>query len=79
MMVNIDLTDRVVVASGWMISDKYRAEPAEDAEYKKGVPIGLRGEDQEIANAVAFLAPDLASFISAVYLPVCGGNVMPRI
>ena len=67
------------VAPGWMISDKYRAEPADDAEYKKGVPLGHRGEDQEIANAVAFLASNLASFISGVYLPVCGGNVMPRI
>lgn len=67
------------VAPGWMISDKYRKEPANDGEYIKGIPLGHRGEDQEIANAVAFLASDLASFISGVYLPVCGGNVMPRI
>ena len=67
------------VAPGWMISDKYRKEPANDGDYAKGVPLGHRGEDQEIANAVAFLASDLASFISGVYLPVCGGNVMPRI
>jgi len=67
------------VAPGWMISDKYRAEPADDGAYVEGIPLGHRGEDQEIANAVAFLASDLASFISGVYLPVCGGNVMPRI
>jgi 3-oxoacyl-[acyl-carrier protein] reductase len=28
---------------------------------------------------VCFLASDLASFITGVYLPVCGGNVMPCI
>ena len=68
------------VAPGWMISDKYREggvkpQPA----YEKNVPLGHRGEDQEIANAVAFLASDLARFITGVYLPVCGGNVMPGI
>jgi NAD(P)-dependent dehydrogenase (short-subunit alcohol dehydrogenase family) len=30
-------------------------------------------------HAVAFLASDLAAFITGVYLPVCGGYVMPRI
>lgn len=79
------------VAPGWMISDKYRtvskmgvshsdaAPPADDANYIKNVPLGHRGEDQDIANAVAFLASDLAAFITGFYLPVCGGYVMPRI
>ena len=38
-----------------------------------------RGTDQEIANAVLFLASDLSSFITGAYIPVCGGNVMPAI
>ncbi|WP_425464434.1 SDR family oxidoreductase [Paenibacillus oralis] len=38
-----------------------------------------RGEDQDIANAVAFLASDLAGFITGAYIPVSGGNVMPAI
>ena len=42
-------------------------------------PLARRGTDQDIANAVAFLASDLAAFITGVYLPVCGGNVMPAI
>jgi 3-oxoacyl-[acyl-carrier protein] reductase len=68
------------VAPGWMISDKYRGTPEESQPgYEASVPLKRRGEDQDIANAVAFLASDLAGFITGAYLPVCGGNVMPRI
>ena len=68
------------VAPGWMISDKGRASGTQrQPKYEKNVQLGHRGEDQEIANAVAFLASDLAGFISGAYLPVCGGNVMPCI
>jgi 3-oxoacyl-[acyl-carrier protein] reductase len=68
------------VAPGWMISEKSRAEGTERQEqYERNIPLRRRGEDQDIANAVAFLASDLAGFISGVYLPVCGGNVMPGI
>jgi 3-oxoacyl-[acyl-carrier protein] reductase len=68
------------IAPGWMISDRARAAGTEKQEgYEKSVPLRRRGDDQDIANAVAFLASDLADFISGVYLPVCGGNVMPTI
>ncbi len=68
------------VAPGWMISDKYRGTPAEhQPEYEKNVPLKRRGNDQDIANAVAFFASDLAAFITGAYIPVCGGNVMPAI
>ena len=46
---------------------------------KSAVPLKRRGEDQEIANVVAFLASDLASYITGAYIPVCGGHVMPAI
>jgi 3-oxoacyl-[acyl-carrier protein] reductase len=66
------------VAPGWTISDRYRREGTErQPEYEAGVPLGHRGTDQDVANAVAFLASDLAAFITGAYLPVCGGNVMP--
>ena len=68
------------VAPGWTISDRYRAAGTERSEsYEKPVPLKRRGTDQEIANVVAFLASDLASFITGAYIPVCGGNVMPAI
>jgi len=68
------------VAPGWMISDKDRAAHTEhNAAYESGVPMRRRGEDQDIANAVAFLASDMASFISGAFLSVSGGAVMPAI
>ncbi|WEK55877.1 MAG: SDR family oxidoreductase [Candidatus Cohnella colombiensis] len=68
------------VAPGWTISDQDRANNAEHSEsYESTVPLKRRGTDQEIANVVAFLASDLASFITGAYVPVSGGNVMPSI
>ncbi|MNI75012.1 3-oxoacyl-[acyl-carrier-protein] reductase FabG [compost metagenome] len=68
------------VAPGWTISEKDRnAGDLNDASYVVQVPLKRRGEDQDIANAVAFLASDLASFITGAYIPVNGGNVMPAI
>jgi 3-oxoacyl-[acyl-carrier protein] reductase len=68
------------VAPGWTISDNDRASGSESQpDYEKSVPLGRRGTDQEIANVVAFLASDLSSYITGVYVPVCGGNVMPAI
>jgi len=68
------------VAPGWTISEEDRKNGTEkQEEYDKHVPLRRRGEDREIAYAVAFLASDLAAFITGVYLPVCGGNVMPGI
>lgn len=68
------------VAPGWTISERDRLAGSEKQEhYDKNVPLKRRGTDLEIANAVAFLASDLASFITGVYLPVCGGNVMPGV
>jgi 3-oxoacyl-[acyl-carrier protein] reductase len=68
------------VAPGWTISERDRVAGSEKQEhYEQHVPLRRRGEDTEIANVVAFLASDLASFITGVYLPVCGGNVMPSV
>ncbi len=73
------------VAPGWIISDGCRNTDGSEENINQGfpyierVPMRRRGTDIEIANAVCFLASDLAGFITGVYLPVCGGNVMPCI
>jgi len=68
------------VAPGWTISDRDRENHTEQQEtYERRVPLKRRGTDQEIANVVAFLASDLASFITGAYIPVAGGAVMPSI
>lgn len=65
------------VAPGWTVSDRDRAEGTEvRPDYDGGVPLRRRGTDQEVANAVAFLASDLASFTTGAWLPVTGGNVI---
>lgn len=66
------------VAPGWTISEQ-RPDEGTPAFYLEGTALKRRGTDQEIANAVAFLASDLASYITGCYLPVCGGNVMPAL
>jgi 3-oxoacyl-[acyl-carrier protein] reductase len=67
------------VAPGWVITDKDRKDRDEvQPEYERGVPLRRRGYDQDVANLVAFLASDLASFLTGVRVPVCGGNVMPE-
>lgn len=68
------------VAPGWTRSEHDRpGHGQEDAAYIAGVPLRRRGTAREIANVVAFLASDLASFITGAYVPVSGGNVMPTI
>ena len=66
------------VAPGWTIIDN-QPDSDHSKEYREQIPLRRRGTDQEIANAVAFLASDLASFTTGAYIPVCGGNVMPAI
>jgi len=68
------------VAPGWMISDTVRAAGTESQpDYEGTIPLRRRGADQDVANAVAFLASDLAEFITGAFIPVCGGSVMPTI
>jgi 3-oxoacyl-[acyl-carrier protein] reductase len=73
------------VAPGWTISDNCRnidgaeKNTMQDYPYISTVPMKWRPKDTDIANCVCFLASDLAGFITGVYLPVCGGNVMPCI
>jgi 3-oxoacyl-[acyl-carrier protein] reductase len=68
------------VAPGWMITeDGQDSNTPEHAAYEQTVPLGRRGHAREVSYTVAFLASDLASFITGAYIPVCGGTVLPAI
>jgi 3-oxoacyl-[acyl-carrier protein] reductase len=73
------------IAPGWIISDGCRdadgteSNLRQDWVYIDRVPLRRRGTDEDIANAVCFLASDLAAFISGAFLPVCGANELSRI
>ena len=69
------------VAPGWMYSDRDRQQDEAGGEsariggpYGGMLPLKHRGEDQDIANIVAFLASDLARFITGAFIPVNGGG-----
>jgi 3-oxoacyl-[acyl-carrier protein] reductase len=66
------------VAPGWIISEAASSH-GNDEWYVQQVPLKRRGSDQDVANLVAFLASDLAGFISGQYISVSGANVMPTI
>jgi len=72
------------VAPGWMKSEREIKKDINEfnlreKNYIEKVPMGKRGDAQEIANIVAFLASDKASFITGTWIPVCGGFVLPAI
>lgn len=56
-----------------MSDELFAATPYDKEAALRSTPIGRIGQPGEIANAVAFLASSVASFITGVVLPVDGG------
>jgi 3-oxoacyl-[acyl-carrier protein] reductase len=54
------------------------ADPSLLKEYFRDIPLGRGGETGEVANAVAFLASDLASYITGATLLVDGGQMAAK-
>ncbi len=51
------------------------ANPTLLSEYFKQIPLGRGGEPEEVAQAILFLASDLASYITGAALLVDGGQM----
>jgi NAD(P)-dependent dehydrogenase (short-subunit alcohol dehydrogenase family) len=66
-----------LVAPGWVPTERHADDPQESKDnYAKAVPMGRMGTDEDIANAVAFLASDAAKFITGQKISVNGGNTL---
>jgi 3-oxoacyl-[acyl-carrier protein] reductase len=67
-----------IVAPGLTLTQEVQARltPAERERQEQRVPLGRIGTVEDTANAALFLASELGSFVTGLYLPVCGGQVM---
>lgn len=65
------------VAPGFILSDMTSGLSAEIIDsMQKGIPNGTLGRPEDVANAVAFLASDAASYIQGQVIAVDGGMTM---
>jgi 3-oxoacyl-[acyl-carrier protein] reductase len=62
------------VSPGWIPVERHGASTIPGRLVTAGrTPLGHLGVPDDVANVVAFLASDLAGFITGVEVPVCGG------
>lgn len=63
------------VRPGFIYTDMHAAggEPGRVDRLKSGIPLGRGGEAIEVAQAIAWLASDAASFTTGSFIDVCGG------
>lgn len=63
------------VAPGWVPVERHAGvDPDELEEYAAKVPLRRMGTPRDVADAVAYLASDAASFVTGAYLSVNGGT-----
>jgi len=67
-----------IVSPGLTLTEEVKAMLTAEAQEKheKQVPLRRSGTVEDTANATLFFASELGSFLTGLYLPVCGGQVM---
>ena len=53
-----------------------RLSPEEQERRAQQIPLRRLGTVEDTANVTLFLASDLGSFVTGLYIPVCGGQIM---
>ena len=66
------------VKEGVAAEEHFAANPGVLKDYFRHVPLGRAGMPHEVAQATAFLASDLASYITGVALMVDGGQMASK-
>ncbi|MCB0962961.1 MAG: SDR family oxidoreductase, partial [Acidimicrobiales bacterium] len=66
-MIHTPLTDIVVTNEEWRTAAE------------SGTPLGRVGEAREVAEVIAFLASDAASYVTGQTIVVDGGSVLPSL
>ena len=67
-----------IVSPGLTLTHEVQARltPEERERHQQRIPLRRIGTVEDTANVALFLASDLGSFVTGLYLPVCGGQVM---
>ncbi len=60
------------------LTEQHFSSPGLLREYFRHIPLGRGGMPEEVANAVAFLASDLASYVTGAALLVDGGQMATK-
>jgi 3-oxoacyl-[acyl-carrier protein] reductase len=67
-----------IVSPGLTLTEEVKAmlTPEAQEKHEKQVPLRRSGTVEDTANAALFFASELGSFLTGLYLPVCGGQIM---
>jgi 3-oxoacyl-[acyl-carrier protein] reductase len=67
-----------IVSPGLTLTEEVRARLSLEEQERRAQQLPLRrlGTVEDTANVALFLASELGSFVTGLYIPVCGGQVM---
>ncbi len=67
-----------IVSPGLTLTEEVRARlsPEDQERRAQRIPLRRLGTVEDTANVALFLASELGSFVTGLYIPVCGGQVM---